>query len=190
MLIHRIRLWIGWLIVLINGLMRVIKRLMPFRFSQPRYVIQIRRCVTRVRSSSLGNTRQRLKTSVYKYGTATNLIDLEDTKQRRKHAELYPLCVFPIRTWCCLEMGWSSWFRCGQGSGSVWDSLHVISDTDKIPVFVFKSRRGLSWEVHLIYYWKRCFLREISVLLVQTSKNQTSFWELLRRPGPMLTQET
>ena len=33
---------------------------------------------------------------VYKYGTATNLIDLEDTRQRRKHAELYPLCVFPI----------------------------------------------------------------------------------------------
>ena len=73
--------------------MRVIKRLMPFRFSQPRYVIQIRRFVTRVRSSSLGNTRQRLKTSVYKHGTATNLIDLEDTRQRRKHAELYPLCV-------------------------------------------------------------------------------------------------
>ena len=69
---------------------------MPFRLSQPRYVIQIRRFVTRVRSSSLGNTRQRLKTSVYKYGTATNLIDLEDTRQRRKHAELYPLCVFPI----------------------------------------------------------------------------------------------
>ena len=40
--------------------MRIIKRLMPFRLSQPRYVIQIRRFVTRVRSSSLGNTRQRL----------------------------------------------------------------------------------------------------------------------------------
>ena len=76
--------------------MRIIKKLMPFRLSLPRYVIQIRRFVTRVRSSSLGNTRQRLKTSVYKYGTATNLIDLEDTRQRRKHAELYPLCVFPI----------------------------------------------------------------------------------------------
>ena len=93
---------------------------MPFRLSQPRYVIQIRRFVTRVWSSSLGNTRQRLKTSVYKYGTATNLIDLEDTRQRRKHAKLYPLCVFPIS-----DVVWKWDGQVGFGVGKVRDRFGI-----------------------------------------------------------------